>query len=194
MVGKLTKRIINKSAFRQVKTYCVSYSLGAHVCGFIGKEIKLTAIIALDPSPQIFEANSAAGRLSKTDAEAVFVFHSSDLIGFRKPIGDVDFYINGGKRQPVQCSMQLGSRLFNTMCDHMFAYTLFFEAQVRAFTLQKPCITNVFCPVRNASSIEGVKFPEIDVENQLVKKWTIKELGEKDARRKRSSSAGKPVY
>ena len=199
MVGKLTKLIIKTSSPRRVKTYCVSYSLGTHVCGFIGKESKLTGIIALDPSPQVFEANSPDGRLSKTDADAVFVFHSSNIIGFTKPIGDVDFYINGGKTQPVHCAenfaetyLSSGFRMFSMVCDHMFAYTLFFDDQIQFLTLQKPCSTNVFCPVRNASSIDGIQFPEIDAEKQLVKKWVTKDIGEKISNKRRSNSGGKP--
>ena len=71
MVGMLIKLIIDKGLPRPMKTYCVSFSLGTHLCGFAGKVIKFTGIIALDPSGPIFETSSDDGRLSKKDAEAV---------------------------------------------------------------------------------------------------------------------------
>ena len=63
LVGKLTKEILKRSSPKPVQTYCVSYSLGAHVCGFIGKESKLTGIIGLDPCGPVFETSSDYGRL-----------------------------------------------------------------------------------------------------------------------------------
>ena len=42
-------------------------------------------------------------RLNKEDALNVEVFHTNaESYGFRYPIGDIDFYINGGYKQP-QC-------------------------------------------------------------------------------------------
>ena len=95
----------------QIKTYCIGHSLGSHVCGFFGKMMKqLTAaddyylekIIGLDPAGPLFhyEEHDFDLRLNRNDARIVEVFHTNTLhFGFKKPIGDIDFYINGGKSQ-----------------------------------------------------------------------------------------------
>ena len=127
LVGKLTKQILKKSAaIGSVKTYCISFSLGAHMCGFIGKEIKLTGIIGLDPSKHILETSTSTGRLSKTDAKAVFVFHTNTRwIGIKRPIGDVDFYVNGGKYQyGVKHLCGKWTRGVLTNCHHMYGLCL----------------------------------------------------------------------
>ena len=174
LVGKLTRVLVEKiSSKGSAKTYCISFSLGAHVCGFIGKEYKLTGILGLDPSKLIFETSSDDGRLSKNDAKAVFVFHTNyKAIGIKRPIGHVDFYVNGGGKQEVEC----GRGVKNFVCHHMYSFELL------DYTNGMFCGTNVFCPaVRNASSIKGIKFPEIDIKRQVVKEWTTLE--------ERSSSA-----
>ena len=159
------------------------------MCGFIGKESTLTGIIALDASTTIFETNSESGRLSKTDADVVFVVHTDvNLIGFKKPIGDVDFYVNGREKQTLQCGpcyiclVPLNSEL---SCDHMVGYDMFIEKQY-------DCATNVFCPLRNYSApvatIDGIKFPETDPEKQIVIYWVPVDFEEPEGYRKRVCS------
>ena len=158
---------------RSVNTFCISFSLGCHLCGFIGQEYKLTGIIALDPSNKIFDSSSDDGRLSKDDADAVVVFHTGyGFIGIKEPFGDVDFYVNGGRAQEVACgtmSTGLGSRNVRNNCHHMYAL---FDLYRFALGSNRHCATNVYCPLQHPSSIKGIKFPEIDVKNQVVKNWT----------------------
>ena len=166
MVGKLTKLIIQSSSPKIVKTYCVSLSLGTHLCGFAGKVIRFTGIIALDPTGPIFETSSENGRLSRNDAEAVYVFHTNyKFAGIKRPIGDVDFYVNGGALQAVQCNRTCLDRSGFGTCHHMWSTDIFFHMQ------NQYCATNVYCPVHDPSSIDGIKFPEINVLNGVVKDW-----------------------
>ena len=163
LIGKLTSLIVYKSS-RPVKTFCTSFSLGAHLCGFIGKEHKLTGIIALDPCGPIFQSSSEEGRLSRNDAEVIYVFHTNyKFIGIKKPLGHVDFYVNGGAQQAARC----GKYTFGYgNCHHMCSLALFL------FVNENPCATNIYCPVsKNESSISNVRFPQIDVDNYIVKKW-----------------------
>ena len=56
----------------------IGHSLGAHVCGFFGKNIKgLDCIIGLDPAGPIFGQNSNSNRLSRNDAKIVHVIHTN---------------------------------------------------------------------------------------------------------------------
>ena len=162
MVGKLTRLILQKSS-RAVKTYCISFSLGAHACGFIGKEFKLTGIIALDPCGPIFKSSSEDGRLSKNDAQAVYVFHTDyNFIGTKRTLGHVDFYVNGGDQQAARC----GKYTFGYgNCHHMYSLDLFL------YVNEHHCVTDVFCPIKNEPFISNVAFPQIDSDNYIVKKW-----------------------
>lgn len=78
------------------------YSLGAHVVGNAGKEVKgrLPVIHGLDPAGPLFFL-SDSDRLMASDAGYVEVSHTNTKAnGFSSPLGDADFYPNGGKSQP----------------------------------------------------------------------------------------------
>ncbi len=53
------------------RSFCVGHSLGAQVCGQVGKSFgpKLDGIIASDPAGPIFESNSPENKLQKEDAK-----------------------------------------------------------------------------------------------------------------------------
>ena len=59
--------------------------------------------MGIDPAGPIFGDASHAPRLrlAKGDAHEVEVWHTnSNYLGIKRPIGDIDFYINGGSKQP----------------------------------------------------------------------------------------------
>ena len=62
--------------------------------------------LGLDPAGPYFEFKHPDARLDKTDADFVDVIHSDTKtliikgFGSIQPMGDVDFYPNGGYRQP----------------------------------------------------------------------------------------------
>ena len=155
MVGKLTAHIARQVI--NLKSFCIGNSLGAHLCGFIGKEHKLTGIIGLDPAGPIFKTNSKENRLNKGDATAVHVFHSSTYyLGIKRPIGHVDFYINGGRRQRWRCGWELSDSeiLGLTICSHHFAAALFLYAtSIQEYYPNTFCATNIFCRIRSATQI-----------------------------------------
>ena len=77
----------------------------------------LDKIIALDPAGPIFEYNDSnlrqdpSLRLNNGDATIVEAIHTSTaFLGYKDPLGDYDFYINGGKTQPgCKKSLDFGS-------------------------------------------------------------------------------------
>ncbi len=99
LVAKEINKFIKEAFISSNKTHCIGHSLGAHICGYVGKEIKLKRISGLDPAGPMFGQKSSE-RLDKTDAEFVDVIHSDSTLGFNSPIGHVDFYPNGGSSQP----------------------------------------------------------------------------------------------
>nr|XP_022915964.1 pancreatic triacylglycerol lipase-like [Onthophagus taurus] len=91
--------------------HLLSHSLGAHVCGFVGKKIyeltgdKIGRITAMDPAAPLFEITQDM-RLSKENAKFVDVIHTDGgMLGFRHPIGTVDFFPNGGSAIQPGCSL-----------------------------------------------------------------------------------------
>ncbi|XP_030573582.1 phospholipase A1 [Drosophila novamexicana] len=85
-------------------TMIIGHSLGAHVSGFAGKNVKngqVHTIIGLDPALPLYSYDSPNKRLSSTDAYYVESIQTNGgTLGFLKPIGKGAFYPNGGKSQP----------------------------------------------------------------------------------------------
>ncbi|KAA8586987.1 hypothetical protein FQN60_000823 [Etheostoma spectabile] len=83
--------------------HMIGVSLGAHISGLIGANLNglLGRITALDPAGPQFTGNPPERRLDPTDAQFVDVLHTDiDALGFREPLGHIDFYANGGADQP----------------------------------------------------------------------------------------------
>lgn len=58
-------------------------------------------ILGLDPARPMYENSNPADRLNVSDAIFVDVIHTNgDKNGIFQSLGDIDFYPNGGKRQP----------------------------------------------------------------------------------------------
>ncbi|KAH6925952.1 hypothetical protein HPB50_012445 [Hyalomma asiaticum] len=111
--------------------HVVGFSLGAHVAGFFARNFKRSSgqtiwrITALDPAGPMFAGTRMC--VSKGDARFVDVIHTSGNgdffkghLGVDAPIGDVDFYPNGGTEQPG-CSVPLP-------CYHLRATAYFLES------------------------------------------------------------------
>lgn len=86
------------------KLIVIGHSLGAHVAGIAGQNVKsgrLSVIIGLDPAYPFFSKTKTDERLSIMDAEYVQVIHTnSGHLSIPYPVGDADFYANYGKGQP----------------------------------------------------------------------------------------------
>lgn len=82
----------------------VGHSLGAHISGYAGKNIKsgrIGAIIGLDPAGPLFSIDKPQKRLADTDADYVQIIHTdAGNLSVEHPIGHADFYPNGGNEQP----------------------------------------------------------------------------------------------
>jgi len=151
LVGKqvalLIDSINNEGITINNNTHLVGFSLGAHVSGFVGKELKnLSRITGLDPAGPLFEGYSPKVRLDKTDADYVDVIHSNgdSLIigglGAWEPIGHVDFYPNGGRAQRGCQNLLIGglydfiysystkNESYRYLCNHRRAYKLFTDS------------------------------------------------------------------
>ncbi|XP_067322790.1 lipase member I isoform X2 [Anolis sagrei] len=108
--------------------YMIGVSLGAHVAGLLGKAYdgKIGRITGLDPAGPLFTGKSSHERLDYTDAQFVDVIHTDiDALGYRKPLGNIDFYPNGGTDQPGCPASLLGGVSQYFKCDHQRSVYLY---------------------------------------------------------------------
>jgi len=110
-IALIANNLLNIGGTSPDKLYCIGHSLGSHVCGFAGMRTQFRRITALDPAGPLFETVRHRGYsigLNSTCAKHVDVIHTHGEPGFTfflnlgtmEPRGDVDFYPNGGGRQP----------------------------------------------------------------------------------------------
>ncbi|NP_001366494.1 lipase member I isoform 6 precursor [Homo sapiens] len=96
----------------------IGVSLGAHISGFVGKIFhgQLGRITGLDPAGPRFSRKPPYSRLDYTDAKFVDVIHSdSNGLGIQEPLGHIDFYPNGGNKQPG-CPKSIFSDYKTSLC------------------------------------------------------------------------------
>jgi len=102
------------------------HSLGAHVSGFAGKNVKkgkISQIYGLDPALPGFSVADSAGRLNPQSATFVETIQTNGgTLGFVDCIGKACFYPNGGKSQPGCGADLVGS------CAHGRSYQYLAEA------------------------------------------------------------------
>ncbi|KAL3869915.1 hypothetical protein ACJMK2_042537 [Sinanodonta woodiana] len=120
------------------RMHLIGHSLGAHVAGYAGERTLGTGrITGLDPAGPLFKQTSSNVRLDPSDALFVDVIHTNaNGFGIKYSVGHVDFYPNGGKRQPG-CLENMLSGLFSgqfeqlfhgVACSHMRVLNLFTES------------------------------------------------------------------
>ena len=148
-IATLIKSINSKFGLTGNSYHLIGFSLGAHVAGFAGTEIRnstsnprlwINRITGLDPASPLFEGYEANDRLDPSDAQFVDVIHSNGDgvlrggFGSLQPMGHVDFYPNGGRVQ-VGCNSVLLSALsdiiygkWQSLCNHRRALNFFMDS------------------------------------------------------------------
>ncbi|PBC32093.1 Pancreatic lipase-related protein [Apis cerana cerana] len=144
LVGRQLAKLVRSLNVPLEKVHLIGFSLGAHVAGFAGAELgNVSRITGLDPAGPLFESQDPRARLDKTDANFVDVIHSNGEqlllggLGSWQPMGDVDFYPNGGRMQTGCSNLFLGavSDIIwssavegRSLCNHRRAYKLFTDS------------------------------------------------------------------
>ncbi|XP_017116518.1 inactive pancreatic lipase-related protein 1 isoform X2 [Drosophila elegans] len=128
-VAKLIDLLVEEKDADPQRIHLIGHSLGAHIMGYAGSYTKyrVNRITGLDPARPAFEdCIGPENHLDDTDADFVDVIHScAGYLGFRKPIGMVDFYPNGGG--PPQPGCKELSQIF-TGCSHGRSYEYYAES------------------------------------------------------------------
>lgn len=99
IVGEKIANLIDTNRLDTSKVHCIGHSLGAHICGFASKIKRIGRISGMDPAGPLFKGNPVESRLDKSDADFVDIIHTDAELGIQDPIGHIDFYPNGGKKQ-----------------------------------------------------------------------------------------------
>ncbi|XP_029375048.1 lipase member H [Echeneis naucrates] len=135
-------KIMQEHGASLTSIHLIGVSLGAHMSGFVGANLNgsIGRITGLDPAGPQFTGTRPEDRLDSTDAQFVDVLHTDmDSLGFREPLGHIDFYANGGADQPG-CPSTIFSGTSYFKCDHQRSVFLYLESMrqtcpIRAF----PC-------------------------------------------------------
>nr|XP_004038197.3 lipase member H isoform X1 [Gorilla gorilla gorilla]XP_055238006.1 lipase member H isoform X1 [Gorilla gorilla gorilla] len=122
--------------------YMIGVSLGAHISGFVGEMYNgwLGRITGLDPAGPLFNGKPHQDRLDPSDAQFVDVIHSdTDALGYKEPLGNIDFYPNGGLDQPGCPKTILGGFQY-FKCDHQRSVYLYLSSLRESCTITAyPC-------------------------------------------------------
>ncbi|GAB0095878.1 inactive pancreatic lipase-related protein 1 [Sergentomyia squamirostris] len=111
------------------RMHIIGHSLGAHTAGFAGSKLggQVGRITGLDPANPGFEGTPPSERLDPGDALFVDVIHtSSGTAGMSMRCGHVDFYPNGGARQP-NCSIFPFALILDS-CSHGRSHQYYAES------------------------------------------------------------------
>ncbi|XP_055839590.1 pancreatic triacylglycerol lipase [Episyrphus balteatus] len=142
-IAKLINLLVEEKDADPSRIHLLGHSLGAHIMGYAGSysRHRVGRITGLDPARPAFEnCIGPEHHLDRTDAEFVDVIHScAGVLGYKEPIGFVDFYPNGGDPPQPGCG-----QLFQviTGCSHGRSYEYFAESiNTEKGFFAKPCST-----------------------------------------------------
>lgn len=124
-IAKTIDDLVELKYINLKKLTIIGHSLGAHIAGNAGRNVNgfINKIVALDPAGPLFSFPLSSYRLDASDARYVEVIHTNGgLLGILEPLGDADFYPNGGMRQPG-CGKDIAG-----VCSHERAHIYFAEA------------------------------------------------------------------
>ncbi|XP_058832390.1 pancreatic triacylglycerol lipase-like [Topomyia yanbarensis] len=123
-VGLLISQLMAHAGANLNNIHVSGFSLGAHVAGNTGKRHggNIHTIIALDPAGPLFSAGQADA-VSPQDGQYVeTIMTNAGVLGINVPLGQANFYPNGGSTQPG-CGVDVGGG-----CAHGRAPTFYAES------------------------------------------------------------------
>lgn len=117
IIGKLISNLIQNYKLSPNDVTVIGHSLGGHVSGYTGKNVKnitgtaIAKIVGLDPANlENLTSISTDNKLYKEDAGLVVVIHTEGKEGGSfYQIGDIDFFPNGGQHPQPGCENQQGN-------------------------------------------------------------------------------------
>lgn len=126
LISRYIEWLVEENGVSLSSINIIGHSLGGHAAGLGGKFVtigRVNAVISLDPAGPLFSLDEPLRRVAVGDADYVEIIHTNgNVLGFGDPIGDTDFYPNGGLTQPGCGSDTAG------VCSHMRAPIFFAES------------------------------------------------------------------
>ncbi|VVC41779.1 Triacylglycerol lipase family,Lipase/vitellogenin,Lipase, N-terminal,Alpha/Beta [Cinara cedri] len=125
-IAKVLTRITYNMTEAVDSIHLIGHSMGAHIVGFVGKILtnQIPRITGLDPAKPLYANSDPVDRIDKTDGKFVDIIHTNGKKnGIYDPLGDIDFYPNGGKRQP-NCNISVTGSCNHAKSYHYFAQSI----------------------------------------------------------------------
>ncbi|XP_049868437.1 lipase member I-like [Pectinophora gossypiella] len=139
-IAELIRVLLVHNRVTYANLHMIGFGLGAHVVAFAARQIDggvVARITGLNPS--VLQGAFFHDYLKRGDAVYVEVIHTDgDGIGMGTPIGNVDFFPNGGTLQPG-----CGHRTIDNECNHRRAYELFAASIHGVSLIGQRCPQNV---------------------------------------------------
>ncbi|KAI8438259.1 hypothetical protein MSG28_010858 [Choristoneura fumiferana] len=121
MIAEIINVLIVNFGYNPSLVRIVGVGLGGHIAGLVARHINgnVPHVIALDPSFHGWTHHPDL--LNADDAGVVEVLHTtSGILGYDYPVGDIDFYPNGG-------TFQNGCAT-DSSCSHIYSYVFYAES------------------------------------------------------------------
>ncbi|XP_062555872.1 phospholipase A1 member A-like [Armigeres subalbatus] len=120
-VGRLIDRLIELRGANVNTIYAIGFSLGAHVAGNAGKHLngRLNSIIALDPAGPLFSAGQSDAVSPQDGLYVETIMTNAGLLGINVPLGQANFYPNGGRTQPG-CGIDVSGACAHDRAPHFY--------------------------------------------------------------------------
>lgn len=120
VIAQFVNILVNQFGYNVNLIRIVGVGLGGHIAGIAARKIgNVPHIVALDPSLHGWTHNPDI--LSADAAGVVEVIHTTGgILGYDYPLGDLDFYPNGG-------SFQNGCGT-DVSCSHIYSYAFYAES------------------------------------------------------------------
>ncbi|OQR75339.1 lipase member H-A-like [Tropilaelaps mercedesae] len=141
LVAKMTVKLVQRlmAAFPTIKAnniHFVGFSLGGQMSGYFARQFfnatgeRIGHVTALDTAAPHFEHLGIMPKRGDADfVEAIHTSASGNIltgkVGIIEPYGDIDFYPNGGVKQP-------GCSIIQLACSHKRAFVLYTHALLEA--------------------------------------------------------------
>ncbi|XP_062555874.1 pancreatic triacylglycerol lipase-like [Armigeres subalbatus] len=100
-------------------------SLGAHCAGNAGKfqQGRINTIIGMDPAGPLFSVGQP-DIMHQSDGQYVeAIYTNAGVLGFNLPLGDANFYPNGGRSQPG-CGIDISGNCAHTRAHQYYAESI----------------------------------------------------------------------
>ncbi|BES94658.1 Lipase [Nesidiocoris tenuis] len=125
IVDRFLKRMVREESLNLATLTVVGHSLGAQIAGTAGRLFKgkLWTVVGLDPASPLFKPGGP-DTIDRRSAFFVQIIHTCGTFeGMIDPVGDVDFYPNGGLPPQPGCENADNP----TSCSHARAFELYAE-------------------------------------------------------------------